>query len=173
MKSFKEILNEVKGVKVPKFKTSAEMLKFLSSLSGSDKVLDTVYDPDTGEVYMSKGQNKKQAARQHSTMEPHNLNKVKVKNTGGRDDFTKDFDEIYQWVEQPISKITGTKVADYDTSLRIASMISRKDGKKIDQDDIDEIEMWFEDKYDFLDSEGFEASISKKGNRAVVSISFI
>lgn len=173
MKTFSQILTEAKSVKVPKFKTTADMLKFISSLSGGDKVLDDVWDPDSGELYMSKGQNKKQATKQHSAMDPRSLNKIKIKNKVRATVGDAEFDEIYQWVEQPISKITGTTVDDYDTSLRIPAFISRKDGTKIDDDDVYEIEEWMYDKYDFLDSEGFEASISKKGNRAIVSVSFI
>ena len=175
MKTFKELM-EAKTVRVPKFKTTKDMLKFISSLGGNDKVTDDVYDPETGEMYIQKGQNKKQASKHHPAMDPRNLRTVSVKNKDNSfSSFNMDFKDIYKVVSASVGKIAGVSskdVPDTDVSTKIPYLISRKDGKPISDDDIDEIEIWLDDEYEWVSGEGLTLSVSKKGRRAEISIGF-
>jgi hypothetical protein len=155
-----EILKEAQTFGVPEFQTSADAQEFIRNLPGSAKVADHVVDPETGEVLMPKGSVKRKEFRQ----EPSSMKDK---------DFDKDFEDIYQWVESSVGKITGSENdGDYDLDLIIPYLISRKDGLAMSEDDLDEVEMWLDDNYAWFKRTNMLMQPSINGNRIQIDVGF-
>lgn len=154
MKTLKTFLAEVQTIKVPKFKTEKDMQKFIHSLPGAAKVADYVVNPDTGEVIMEPGEQKKKVFKR----EAPNLRKW------------GNFEDVYRIKYAMLSKITGMstqELADADIEdTKVPEFIQRVDGYKIDADDIDEIEWGIED---MLPSNVSYSTADNKGKRAYIN----
>jgi hypothetical protein len=141
------LIKEAKTVKVPKFKTSKEVANFITKLPSNVKVADDVFDPETGEVYMEKGDTKAK------------LEKKKIKSLerlwdkwdrfhffNDSHSRKKDFEEYFNVVYRDFGKGLSDEEKEmyfsggYEWDFDYPSKIKRKDGKSFTQNDVENIE---------------------------------
>jgi hypothetical protein len=168
---FRELLNKINVlaedvVPVPNFETSEQARRFVLNLNGSDSVSDHVIDPETGEVLLEPGIKKAKAF------------KVKDDTERSRAYDHDDFEDLYHVVTASIAKITGhdesqSQMIGADLSAHIPYLVSRKDLLPLDEEDLDEINEYLEDRY-FEQYFGVRvsASISNNSKRAIINVEF-
>jgi hypothetical protein len=152
MKRFKEHaleqLAEAKVVKVPEFKTPEEMEKFLSKMHPDATPEDAIWDPETGEVFMQRGETKRKLAKK--AFKAQSKSKVNQASllwpwSKGDKDYFEDaaFNSVYNVVNRDYAKEVGSKEAenlrdnDYDVDFDYPAAIKRKDGQQFDEYDVD------------------------------------
>jgi len=135
----KDILNE-KILTPPNFKSSKDALQWYSGLGPSTKVSDDVIDPETGEIYLQRGQSKKSEKKRDI------IKKIKKANVGDKYDLytfrdKRDFEKIFNVVKWDPSKETSDEELDdlhskgYDLEVNIPKLIARKDRKDFTDND--------------------------------------
>lgn len=151
MKKFKEQyhqLMEAKVVRVPEFKTSEEMEKFLKNMHPDATPDDAIWDPETGEVFMQRGETKRKLAKKaFKAQSKSKVNQASLLwpwSKGDRDNFEDAaFNSVYNVVNRDYAKEVGAKEAenlrshDYDVDFDYPAAIKRKDGQKFDEYDVD------------------------------------
>ncbi len=130
-------------VKVPKFKTRKEVEKFLQTLGLDDTPAGMVVDPESGEIIADKGYTRRKDlqtdAKGYAALYRHGESPVLFTSSVG--DFTADFDLVYNIVKKPIGKQMDSPGKlmdlDYDVSIEVPVLVSRKDGFKFGDADKD------------------------------------
>lgn len=144
-----DLISEVKTVKVPKFKTSKQVTDFLKSIPATAKVDNDIWDPQTGEVYMEKGQSKaKLSKKQYKQLSPEltPIDWFTFLDRNDRKDFEKFFNVIYRDFGKGLSDDEKEMYTsgDYEWEFEYPSKIKRKDGKPFTQNDVNNIEYFAE-----------------------------
>jgi len=151
MIKLKDLIVEAKKVKVPKFKTSKQVSDWLKSIPANAKVDSDIWDPETGEIFMEKGDTKAKLGKK--------LAKSRTLDWDKWDSFTfynnrnaskQEFEEYFNVVYRDNAKdltdedkerlIQGDYAWDYD----YPSKIKRKDGKTFTENDKENIEQFGE-----------------------------
>lgn len=143
---------KTKTIKVTKnFKTRKDVVKFIDTLKDFETPDIDLFDPDTGEILMSRGDTKHEIKKykKKSYKNSHADDEIDVPYlTFGYDEDEYDFNAFYNVVTKPISKLVddpeSLSAKDYDTSTVIPVALSRKDGLKFTNDDIDNIKNYIE-----------------------------
>ena len=127
--------------KVPTFKKSKDMETWFSRLNGADKVSTDVIDPETGEIILEKGKQKKSLGKNpFLTGRPSRYGvppNISDKDYGIA---LYDAKKFYHVVETTVKKASGMDdilvgAHDYDIEMTMPSLIKRKDGQPMDEDD--------------------------------------
>ena len=159
MKTYNQFITEAKTVGVPDFKTSEEMLSFILGLAGADKVGDNVMDPETGEVIMNKGEQKKKIFKKKSE----------------RVRWFEELEKYFVIKTASVAKVSGEDESsladrDYDGSYIIPEKIKKKSGGKIDSDDLVLIQDYLDFEIDLPDN--IKLSVAVGNPWAQISVMF-
>lgn len=147
MIKLKDLIKEAKVVKVPKFKTSKDVSKWLKSIPANAKVSDDVWDPETGEVFMEKGDTKAKLAKKDiKTLQRYGA-WDKWDNFYFHNDrhaTKKEFEQFFNVVYKDNSKISDEDKemlikGGYEWDFLYPSKIKRKDGKPFTEHDVENI----------------------------------
>jgi hypothetical protein len=144
MIKLKQLLNE-KTVKVPnggKLKNEKAVKDFIKKLGGKDKVNNDVWNGETGEIWMEKGDSKAKLAKKnkHYTDDYDKWELYTFDND--KDEFEDYFYVVYRDNAKGMSdeEKEMLRSGDYDYDFSFPSKIKRKDGKKFTQNDKENIE---------------------------------
>lgn len=145
-----QIFSESRRVKVPVLRRSSDADRFLSALGPDDTPSEHVVDPETGEVLMSPGDTKRKQAKQQyhqsqsDRMNPSALLMYFGKGERGHWDSLQDFERLFNVVYRDFSKDVDDpdyyRSNDYDVEFDYPAAIKRKDGKRMDEYDVDAVE---------------------------------
>ena len=153
MIKLKELLSEAKIAKVPKFKTSKQMFDWMKSIPANAKVGDDVFDPETGEVHMEKGQSKAKLGKLY--YKKHGNSRKSLDDIdffyfdphySDKHDFEEYFNVVYRDNAKGMSddEKEMLRSGDYDYDFSFPSKIKRKDGKPFNENDKENIENFIE-----------------------------
>ena len=183
MKSYKAIINEAKrgkNVKVPNFKTEKQAYDFVKKLGPDDTTNDDVVNPLTGEVIWKPKQTKRDIMKKGYKRDQKDAfwdDPTPMIDFFGRNDYEseREMENFYNIVYKDIADLIDKEslktvlAGDYDPYQEIPRAISRKDGKKFDEYDVDNIKNFIEYRSERLGNiKLYEAPPVKQGKKRVM-----
>jgi len=145
-----KIAERGRKVKVPKLKTTKEMVTFYNSLGLDDTVVDDLFDPETGEVILEPGETKRKLLKHKAKTS------YQARVDGEPFDYVapaysanwseSDFHAFYYLVTKELSKMVDDPetllAGDYDVYTNFPAAIKRKDNKPFTDVDIWNIQQY-------------------------------
>ena len=146
------LIKEAKKEKPPKFKTSQQMFDWMKNIPANAKVTDDVFDPETGEIHMEKGQSKMKLGKLYYKRHGNNktLDHIDFFYFDPHYSDKNEFEDYYNVVYRDNAKGMSDeekemlRSGDYDYDFSFPSKIKRKDGKPFTDNDKDNIENFAE-----------------------------
>ena len=141
-----KLVNLIKeAVKVPnggKFKNEKAIKDFIKKLGGKDKVGGDIYDGETGEIWMEKGDSKAKLAKKKGKHYTDDYDKWELYTF---DNDKQEFEDYFYVVYRDNAKGMSDeeketlRSGDYEYDFQVPSKIKRKDGKSFTQNDKENI----------------------------------